>query len=109
MERLFKKLLFVLMSIMITTNVFAQQSTVVTLVNENGGHAQATIFYLTDQNESGSLDVVGSAIIRDIQGKVVEINYVAAEGLVYVDSYKVDDYHFVAIFRDDDSSEEEER
>ena len=48
-------------------------------------------------------------MIRDIQGKVVQIDYVAAEGLVYVDSYKVDDYHFVAIFREDDSSEEEER
>ncbi len=108
MGKILKKLLLTLSAVILSINLFAQQPTIITLVNEDGGVAACDITLFTDQGETRVLFVQGSAMISDISGIVVQINFLPVEGLILTNTYKVDDYHFVAIFKNDDTEEEQE-
>ena len=102
METKFKKLLLTLCGIVLSFTLFAQQQpTVITVVNQDDGLAACCVAILTDQGEELVLDIVGSVSIGGLNGKVIQINFLVPEGLVFVNSYKENDYYFVVILKNE--------
>ena len=102
METKFKKLLLTLCGIVLSFTLFAQQQpTVITVVNQDDGLATCCVAIFTDQGEELVLDIVGSVSIGGLNGKVIQINFLVPEGLVFVNSYKENDYYFVVILKNE--------